>query len=145
MYYGNNKFENTTLNKKMYNCFKIGLDEINDVFIDLLGKYVSDYKIILICFVKNDDSKYYTEILDKLTKMGIYLFVDSSVFMNLKYWDLLNRIKGIFMDEEEISKLDVDKINLIIDLHLKQSKLVFINDDCCDKKIITSNNIYKIV
>lgn len=145
LYYGNNKFENTTLNKKMYNCFKIGLDEINDVFIDLLGKYVSDYKIILICFVKNDDSKYYTEILDKLTKMGIYLFVDSSVFMNLKYWDLLNRIKGIFIDEEEISKLDVDKINLIIDLHLKQSKLVFINDDCCDKKIITSNNIYKIV
>ena len=100
---------------------------------------------ILVCSIKKDDCDSYLQILEKLTKKGVYLFVDSSIFMNLKYWDLLNITKGIFIDEVEISKLDVDKVNLILDLHLKQSKLVFINGDCCDKQIITSNNIYKII
>ncbi len=144
-FYGNNKLDNVVLNKKMYNCFKISLDDIDDGFIDLLEKYVSEYKLILVCSVKNHESKYYYEILQRLNKKNVYLFVDSSVFMNLKYWDLLNTTKGIFIEEEEISKLDVDKINLIIDLHLKQSKLIFINNDCCDKQIITSNNIYKFL
>ena len=145
IYYGSNELKNATLNKKMYNCFRILLDDVDDAFIDILEKYVLDYKIILVCSINRDDSEHYIEKIQKLIKNGVYLFVDSSIFMNLKYWDILNIVKGIFIDEEEISKLDVDKINLIIDLHLKQSKLVFINGDCHDKKIVTSNNIYKIV
>lgn len=145
VYYENSNLDNITFNNKIYNCFKIKLDDVDENFINRLEKYVSDYKIILVCSIKKDDCDSYLQILEKLTKKGVYLFVDSSIFMNLKYWDLLNITKGIFIDEVEISKLDVDKVNLILDLHLKQSKLVFINGDCCDKQIITSNNIYKII
>lgn len=145
VYYENALLDNNNLDKKMYNCFKVSLDTVDEQFINTLDKCIEKNKVILVCTISNHEIEFYSEILNKLTKKGVYLFVDSSIFMNLNYWDLISRVKGIFIEEEEINKLDENKINLIIDMHLKQSKLVFINNNCLEKNIISSNNIYKVV
>ena len=145
VYYQNELRENLNLETKKYNCFKIELDKLDDNYISLLTNIVKSTKIILVCYISNLNIDYYKEKINKLKQLGISLLASSSIFMNLKYWDLVVDLKGIFLDEDEINKLDGNQVNLIIDMYLKQSKLIFINNECLNKDVAVSNNIYKIV